>query len=309
MNRFTLSALLICGCATTAPERQSAAEAFGATKPASASDGAKPSRVVSTERAAAPRDLDKWAAGYRRPVECGVGAKELTRDYGRDLGWSALKACVNKGGFSLLKEVSEIWGEDLRTRSDASVVMAQIIATRGGNVGQDLTILQEKRVPLFELGAALRAPGTFKGRYVLFVGRISEVKNRKGKVELALNEMTLQGETSNVLVGRRYGSVGSASASASGRYGSTSASGSYSGSSSRVSGEVETRSTTEFVESGETALIRLKQADPFLSTERNFLFLVRFDGVVVSESEAEEEGRNTALGTLVAYFDVQTGAI
>lgn len=152
-------------CSTeTALERQSAAEAFGATKPAAA-EGSKPSRVISTERSPPPRDLEKWAVGYRRPMECGVGAKELTREYGRDLGWSALKACVNKGGFSWLKEVAEIWADDLRTRSDASVVLAQIIATRGGNVGQDLSMLQEKRVPLFELGSALRAPATFKGRY------------------------------------------------------------------------------------------------------------------------------------------------
>ncbi len=311
-------ALVSVGCATVS-ERQPAAEAFATAQPP---DAKKPRRVASADVAAdddqatsdvtiaRPKSLEKWAKGFRRPVECAVGARDLGKTYGRDYGWDALKACVNRGSFTLLKEVLDVWGEDLRTRPDASLVLAQIIATRGGNVGQDLIMLQEKRVPMFELKAALNSPQTFKGRYLMFVARIGDMQTKKGKVELAVNEMTLQGSTENVLVGRRTGTSASVSASAAGRVGPYSASGSYAASGTRVSGDVETRSTTEFVESGESALVRLKQADPFLSTERNFLFLVRFDGAVVSDADGvEEEGRKTALTTLVAYFDVQTGAI
>ncbi len=253
-----------------------------------------------------------WARQYRRDLDCERAARDLDTYYGHDTAWTYLKACVMQGNFTQLKMLTDYWTEDLRNRPDAPPIIAQVLAARGGHVQSDIELLQRQRIPLFELGAAVKSAPAFKGRYLVFVGEIAESKTAKGKTELVVMEQRVGSEMSNVLTGNRYGSTSSSATSGSARWsssgilGSGSAAGSTSGSSGTVSGQVETRVSDVFEDSGQEVLLKLKQDDPFLRVEKRTLFLVRFDGAKVTDAENTGEGeepKRVAMATLVSYHD------
>ena len=160
---------------------------------------------------------------------------------------------------------------------------------------------------------ALKQSSAFKGRYLVFVGKVAETKVSKGKLEMVLLERGLGSDTQNVMSGPRYGSVSSSSGQgalawkSNGVAGSGSASGSYSRGNSSVSGNMEQRVTDIFEDTGQEIIVKLKQPDPFLTVDKNLVFLVRFDGSLVGDtsnvSEGEEPPR-TALVTLISYHDI-----
>jgi hypothetical protein len=311
-------AAVILGCAG-APPRVSAEQAFGASPASSQAPqgaGADPQRA-SRRPTMSP---EKWARGFNRPGECEGAARALELSDGHDAAWTYLKGCISRPDFGLLPALLDNWGSDLKTRPEAATLMAQVIANRGGSVAADLQLLQSRRLPVFELSAALKQPQAFKGRYVLFVGRVSKLREVKGQAELVLAERARQSDQSSVFAGgESYGSVSSSSGSmsASGQYesssgsgrGSVSASGSRSG--SYQSGRMETRVTFEFEDTGQEIRARLARPDPFLSVDRSFVFLVRFDGAkkVDSEDTESEEPISVALVSLVSYHDVNIGGV
>jgi hypothetical protein len=309
------AALLAAACAAPRPT-VTAAEAFGASREASepGARGAAPPRSEPAPRRSA--DPEKWAKGYVRPGECEFAARSLADESGREVGWTYLKACAARSDFGLLQRLVDNWTPELKVKPEAASVLAQVIAHRGGLVKSDLAMVQQKRLPLFELSAALKQPDTFKGRYLVFVGRIDKMKAVKGRYELMLAENARVEEDTTVYAAEGgYGSSStrSGSASVSGSYqtdtrgsGRGQASGSYAGASASRSGKLERRSMTTFEDTGQRIITRLASPDPYLSVDRNFLFLVRFDGArtLADESSEDEEPKLTAVVSLVSYHDV-----
>lgn len=310
MIRFLSVACVFVVCAacvtTPPPPKMSTAEAFA---PA---DSAPVDAAQTRAALGAPKD---WARQYRRDIDCERNAHELKQHNGREVAWTYAVACITKGGFTQLESLVDHWDEELRTRPEAPALIAQILASRGGHLRVDLEILQQKRIPVFDLNSALKQSGAFKGRYLVFVGKISELKEKKGKTELVLLEQALGSESAMVLSnGRGYGSSGTSSGSGSAKWrsngvmGSGSASGSYSRSGSSVSGEFEQRVTDVFEETGQEVIAKIKQPDPFLTVDKNLVFLVRFDGAARLDTDLAGEGSGdalrTALVTLISYHDL-----
>lgn len=310
MKRFVLlvsGVILSTACATAKPaekEKVSATEAF-APPAAEQIAPARSKAALGTPKA--------WAKQFRRDAECERAARDLEAVHGHETAWTFVKACVAQGGFTQLKALCENWTDDLKTRPEAPSMIAQVLAARGGHLRSDLELVQQGRIPLFELGAALKQSSAFKGRYLLFVAKISETKQAAGKTELVLMEQAIASETSSVMTGPRSGSVSSTSGGgsvawkSSGAVGSGSASGRYSRDSHSEYGKVETRVTDYFEETGQQILAKIKQPDPFLPVDKNLVFLVRFDGTAIADSENTNDGeepRHTALVTLISYHDM-----
>jgi hypothetical protein len=76
--------------------------------------------------------------------------------------WRALWCCVEQGRFIALRELlGPDWDPLLRTRHDAPILLARVIAERGGDVEADLGLLHEHGIAIFSLPQALGrgAPG------------------------------------------------------------------------------------------------------------------------------------------------------
>jgi hypothetical protein len=296
------------GCATPAPTIP-AEQAFGP------SASAAPPARVSQKPKASP---EKWAQGFRRPGECEAAARDLETTTSHEVAWSYLKGCVSRPDFGLLPALLDNWSADLKSRPEGASILAQVIACRGGSVGTDLQLVQQRRLPLFELSAALQQPKAFKGRYVLFVGRVQRIRDHRGQTEVILAERARVSDQATVFAGAMHGhasgssSSGSSSFRSTGMMGSGSAEAQGSRSSFSQSGNVELRVTADFEDTGQEIQARLAQSDPFLAVDRSFVFLVRFDGAKksdASDEEIEEEPAMVALVSLVSYHDVNASGV
>lgn len=306
MKRLVLmmgSAGVLFACATAKPKETMPAEEAFAPPPKAAPVAADPRATLGTPK--------EWALQYRRDLDCEQAARDLIPVYGREAGWTYVKACVTKGGFTQLKTLCTYWTDELKTRPEAGSIIAEVIGARGAHLLTDLALVQEQRIPLFDLASALKQPSAFKGRYLVVLGKVGDLKERGGRTEVTLQEQARSSEVSRVVGKDAYGTVSNSSSKGSVSWqsrdsivGSGSASGSSSSQRSSVSGKMEQRVTDTFDETGQVIIAKLKQPDPFLRAEQNMVFLVRFDGTAVADAETTNEGeepKRTALVTLVSY--------
>jgi hypothetical protein len=317
MKRITCIGLLaLSACTTAKPEKVSAAEAFGkAVAPGPSGPAADPAETVPMNTTMSP---ERFIKQFKRPLECEQSARSLQRS-APDRAWAYLRACVGRGGFTQLSSILDNWTNDLRNRPDGPVVIASILAARGGHITSDLQLLQNKRLPVFDLKSAVTQPGTYKGKYVVFVGKVGKMKEAKGKVELALYEQSVStGDGGRFMpTGPAYyqsseSSGAYAARGSSSRHGGFSygAAGASSSSSLGVSGHIEQGARGDvFEETGQEIIAQLTNADPFLSTEKQFLFLVKFNSAKTSDTSADEEDTSEepsklALVSLVSYHDI-----
>lgn len=302
MRSIGLVGLLLVGsgCATPAPvPKMSAAEAFA------------PARDAEVDPAMARASLGsprEWAKSFRRDIDCEREARNLVKNTGRDVAWTYLKACVTRGYFTQLEALIQNWEDELKTKADAAPMIAAVIAARGGHLGVDLQLLQQRRIPVFDLASALKQSSAYKGRYLLFVGKISEAKEIKGRTELVLLEQALSSESATVMTGPMYGSTTTATGNVNATWRTTTSSGTASANAAHrgtvTSGSMENRVTDVFEETGQEVIAKLKQPDPFLTVDKNLVFLVRFDGKLSSDIARGEDPLGTALVTLISYHDL-----
>lgn len=144
-----LACLMLLGCAHEAVEADPA-----------------PCCAVAWETAApAPQRLDG-------PERCEAEARARMAT-SRDEAWRALWRCVAAGRFTALRAVlDDAWDRELRTRLDGGVLLARVIAERGGDVARDLPLLHERNLPVFSLTQALARP-ELRGALVIVRARVS----------------------------------------------------------------------------------------------------------------------------------------
>jgi hypothetical protein len=187
------------------------------------------------------------------------------------------------------------WTDDLKTRPEASLLIAKVIATRGGDVGGDLGQLRRERIPLFPLGPALGHPDLYKGRLVLFRAEVRDVKLAAEKATARLGEFAVgvseQYVGNDRLVGRYSRS-----------YSSSDGPNAY-GESSETWQRQKKFTKNEAVATGLEAIARMAQADPFFEPGRQFVVLARFDGVREEEGEQLDQVTRLALVSIVAYYE------
>jgi hypothetical protein len=120
----------------------------------------------------APEDVP--VVGLLNEAERCEAAARILLTTNHENGWRALAGCVANGRFTALRALLRgDWDHDLQTRSDAPLLIARIIAERGGNVDDDLPLLHEHRVPLFSLRQALARPELYQGALVIVRARLS----------------------------------------------------------------------------------------------------------------------------------------
>ena len=235
-------------------------------------------------------DATAWVAMQDGARDCEQSARSIRKDNPEE-GWQALRACIEKGKFARgakfveLEQVVNNWAAELSARPDAPSALAQLIANRGGDTDGDLVQLQDNRVPLFSLSAAMQQPAVYKGRLILLRAQVRETKMPDEKapatpgVTLVLDESAFQSvhnyneRTLSVSRGTYRG---------------------YQYENSKK--DVTDNHNNAARPTGRAVLGRMPEADPFLQTQRDFLFLARFDGV------AKEESRSVAVVTLIKYF-------
>lgn len=313
----SVTSLLLAACASAPPRDKMAWETEAERAPAPAATAADPAArpaVAADPRQDGPRDP---RPGSKLPTgkACEAAARALLPS-SPDGAWTALKACVERQRFLALPQLLDgTWDRELRTRTDASPLLAHLIANRGGDLIGDLRALRKARLPIFGLETAMKQPEIYKGRLILVRARVDEVKPMAGgKASVKLAQVALASTYKYVDEGGyrfRSSESGSGAASAGGSYsdssgysGSASASGagSYSGR-SEYTASVERRvADNDVVETGLVALARMK-LDPFLEHGRDYLMLGRFDGVR-EEAGEDEQVTTLAVISLHGYYDV-----
>jgi hypothetical protein len=284
-----------------------------------------PSRVVETplttapivsgpdpSAPASPRTFDAtaFAANKISALECVQGAAAL-RSQSTDVGWEALRACVDHGSFrrgnftELGLVLSGTWDDDLEHRPEAPKLVARLIALRGGDVEGDLQSFHKVRLPAFALSSALERPDMYKGRLVIFRARSEDFDAGHGHPTMRLEETAEN--ASQVWHQNRYRDSGSASSSTT--IHSNNRSGRGSVATTWNSNETVGHSSDYDVENisqptGRSVLGRVNAADPFLEQHRDYVFLGRFDG---KRSEAnpddEDEPKQVGVVTILSYFE------
>jgi hypothetical protein len=279
-----------------------------ASKPETAAAAPAPTSV-GTPDAAEVSNPKAYAARFPRPDLCEQGARS-SLGVSRDRGWEVLRACVDRGGFTLIRRLLDgTWDKELQSKSDAAAVITKVIAARGGDVYGDLNLLRQKRVPIFGLAPATTHPELYQGRLVMARARVDDVKTEKGKVTVRLSEFALSGQLKDVagserFVTKRRGSYESRSSRDS-LMGSPRRKSQGSYESEKSEGWEKTQRTENTPqETGLQAVARLRTADPFFEPGRQFVVLARFDGVrdLPSESE-EEEAEKMAVLSVILYVE------
>jgi hypothetical protein len=277
------AALLVIGAAgcATAPEsnKESWDSVWQGQKAPAAAPGGKGPKLAAQE--------------YIPPLDCERKARAL-RSQDRNAAWAALQGCAARGHFTQLHAVVSAWGDDLRERPDALALLARVVAARGGNVKQDVSVMRDAKIPVFSLRDCVTQPQLYEGRYVMIRGTLDEVRTSGDAVAARLTEHALQAEEWEVPVGRirrkvattRYGG------SASGQLGALG--GGTLGGHLDVNGDdyemdVARRYDNVLVDTGRDAVLRLGAPDPYLENGRDLVLLARFDGVRPSSSSADDE--------------------
>ena len=260
------------------------------------------------------RSADEVAAGFHNATVCEAAARRLyTEDAAQ--GWALLVACVRKGDFILLKPLLEPpWDAEIQKRKTGAPLLTSVIAARGGDIAGDLALLHQKRFPIFSLTAALAEPDAYMGRLIVVRGRASERRTEAGRLALLVEETAVEGSVVDKELGPR--STVRSQGEASGTYSSRGTSSTYGSSSYDASASARWRSKTSYVTeedgnrnlvvgTGRRLVLRTEKSDPFLQTDTDYVFLLRFEGVrqvANDEDEVEDAPPEEAIGTVLSYL-------
>lgn len=296
----SLVAVALAACKTPPPPQKQPFPGFESATDVdapAARPGAAAERAPDATSVAAI-DPVAYAKKTPRPEFCEEAARRLQKQ-SRDKAWEVLKACVNNGKFTLLTRlVDDAWAEDLRTRPDASKLIAKVIANRGGDVNGDLAELRRQRVPVFSMKTVMGHPDLYKGRLVMLRAQVRDIKVAgSSKATARLAEFALEGDLSYSADSAPYDVKRSS--------GSYSNSDGYSSSGSSVSYRQSYRKTVSNtpVETGLEVLAKMGSVDLFFEPGRQFVILGRFDGVREEESEDLDTVKRVATVSVVTYFE------
>jgi hypothetical protein len=300
-----LVAVLLAACATTAGER----EMVRHPDDLRAQREATRERLQSQKAAAAkepppPFDARAYASQFTNLNECESGAR-LLKETSADEGWAVLLACSEKHTFSNIRLLlAGAWDEELRSRPEAGRLITRVVSLRGGDVDGDLDLVQRKKIPLFSLSAAMKSPDVYKGRLLVMRAKLSDFRTKENVHTAMLTERSIRAQTREVETGTKYKYTRESSAKASGEYettdyGSGRGSAEYSGKSEARSTKLKDMHENVQVDTGRAALGRLAEPDPFLEPDKDYIFLVRFEGLRQTSTQGENP---VALVSVMGYF-------
>jgi len=273
---FALGALLASGCASSASSHK---EAWG------------PEYRASISR---KFNADSFASQFVRPADCERAAREL-QPSSRDAAWASLKACIARHPLLSLRQIaSPAWASDLQGRPDAPALLTRVIAQRGGAIANDLQMLHEQQVPLFTLSDGLAEPELYKGRYVLFRAKVTEMREDGGTFTAKLDETELRSESFDAPVGvarqtSSHKTYGGSVRGSLGPLGPSNLGGTVNVGHETVTQDSVRKYDNVTVETGREALVSMPEPNPFLEPGKEFIVLARFDGVRTTSSSASDD--------------------
>jgi hypothetical protein len=143
------------------------------------------------------------AFAHEAAHSCELTARAL-RKRDRQRGWAVMRQCALRPDFTDLEVLlSPPWFDDLQRADTDGGLVARAIATRGGDVMNDLRLLRKRKVPLFSLQAALEEPDAYRGRLVIMRGTPRGGRFADGARALKLVETKVMAESEWVAVGPR----------------------------------------------------------------------------------------------------------
>ncbi|MET0403680.1 MAG: hypothetical protein ABW123_14810 [Cystobacter sp.] len=248
-----------------------------------------------------------FGARYATPAQCEEAARAL-QPRSRDAAWAALRSCVERTHFTLLGAMlAEAWSEDLRVRPDAARLIARVVASRGGSVAGELSLLHEHRVPIFSLSDAIAQPDTYRGRYLLLRAQVADVRNDEDKPTVWLVEQSVgsvEREVVSPITRRQSTRVRSGSLGGEvGPLGRANVGGQLVTQEQEQTSVSVSRYDNYSDETGREALGRLQGADPFFAPGKDFVVLARFDGLRTTSGggDEDEEAPQLPVLTIVSY--------
>lgn len=225
-------------------------------------------------------------ADHERVDRCEVQARALLPE-ARERAWEWLHHCVDAGYFTSLRTLlAGAWDAELQARPDALPMLAHVVAMRGGNVGADLALLHEKRIPIFSLEQAMAQPEVYRGRLVLVRARFaaSSSDGRSLKlVELAIGNQSREVEVAPILRDEWKGRTNEGWSPRAGEPGDERQRGDRG---ERTRTVTVRRSYNVDLSTGRWAVGQLAQPDPFLDLGGTFVLLARFDGLSADDGGA-----------------------
>lgn len=232
-----------------------------------------------------------WARQFRRSYDCASAARAEVP--GTERSWAALQACVRRGDFTHLAELVADWEDDLAHRPDAPALLTKVIAARGGMVRDDVRLLREAGIGVFDLKSAMLQPDVYRGKLVLFLAQLEAAEDGA----LVLVEQSRTTTVSSITAPQdtqleQRTTSGRVGLQTNGLLGSGDVSGGVRTDSKR--GRQEQRLDFGYTETGTTVLAHLERPTLALTASTPAVFLAQFEGTkppsendfVVTQDEA-----------------------
>ena len=111
-------------------------------------------------------------------------------------GFAVMEQCIRRNDYSDLEGLIEgPWADRVAASPDAALLLAHVMAVRGGDVENDLRLLRRRKMPVYSLQAALAEPESYKGRAVILRGTAREGRNHGGGRSFRLVETKVMAES------------------------------------------------------------------------------------------------------------------
>jgi hypothetical protein len=222
-------------------------------------------------------------------------------------GFAVMRECILRNDFSDLEGLVEgMWAADVAGAPDAALLLAHVMAVRGGDVENDLKLLRRRKMPVHSLQAALADPATYAGRTVIVRatardGRITGTGRTFRLVETKVmteSEWVPAPGSSRVVTRDHDERAHQPGVDVSGR-------GMVQRSARDTTEKIEIERNVS-VDTGRFVHARIETGEPSLEPATDYVVVLRFDG----ERETKDEEGNVdveATAVVTGYFEPETG--
>lgn len=258
----------------------------------------------STEALSAD-EARKIALAHDAAHTCEQTARKLAKR-SPERGFAVMVQCIRRNDFGDLEGLIDgPWAERVAASPDAALLLAHVMAVRGGDIESDLRLLRRRKMPVYSLQAALAEPDSYKGRAVILRAAARDGRNTGGGRTFRLVETKLMAESRWVTAPRttridvRDESEVAEPAGVEVRRGAV-----QRGSRSQTE-KVEVEHNVS-VETGRAVTARVDGDELSLEPATDYVVVLRFEG----ERERTNEDGDTETepsGVVVGYFEPESG--